>query len=128
MSYSALDLKDAFHQVSVHPDHVHKTAVQTPFGLFVYNKMPFGLKNAPPVFQCFIDIILDRVDCAIAYIDDILVFSRTYEDHVRDLEMVLRRLNEYGLVLNVPKSQFSQTPVTFLGLEFDARAFNRLCP
>ena len=56
--FSALDLADAFHQVLVEPDDIHKTAVQTPLGLFEFARMPFGFKNAPAVFQSFVEIVL----------------------------------------------------------------------
>ena len=68
--FSALDLKDAFHQVPVAEEERHKTAVRTPKGLYMFCMMPFGLKNAPSVFQYVADVMLDGLrDCCVIYID-----------------------------------------------------------
>ena len=86
--------------------------------------MPFGLKNAPAVFQSFVEIVLAPIkDFAVCYIDDILVFSDSYEEHVQHLYKLLDRLQEYGLILNVEKSKFFQTTVQFLGLELSESGF-----
>jgi len=117
--FSAMDLTDAFFQVAVEPDDIPKTAVQTPKGLYEFVKMPFGMKNAPSYFQAHIEIVLDNMrKFTIAYIDDILVFSRSYEEHLEHLTCVFDRLQEYGMIINVDKSKFFQTKIQFLGLEF----------
>ena len=86
--------------------------------------MPFGLKNAPAVFQCLAEIMIEPLKkFALIYIDDILIFSDTYEEHVEHLKLLCARLKEFALVLNVTKSKFFQTSVHFLGLEFSAAGY-----
>jgi hypothetical protein len=114
---SKIDLKSAFNLLRVAPGQEWKTAFQTPWGLFEYLVMPFGLANAPAIFQRFIQHCLrEFLDvCCFVYIDDILVFSKTREQHVIDLQNVLRKLRQYSLKSLLGKCQFIQSSVKFLG-------------
>ena len=87
----------------VRPEDVHKTAVVTPFGLFEFLRMPFGLRNAGQTFQRMMDEILAGLDYCFVYLDDILVASRSMEEHEIHLREVLTRLQQHGLVLNAEK-------------------------
>ena len=105
----------------MHPDDVPKTAVITPFGLFEFLSMPFGLRNAAQTFQRFIDEVLRGLPYVHPYIDDILIASDNKIDHVKHLEEVFNRLSNFGLTINSSKCEFGQTSIKFLGhmIRFD---------
>jgi len=117
---SKVDLKNAYYSVKIHPRDIHKTAVTTPFGLFEFLQMSFGLTGAASTFQRFMNFIFRDFDFVICFIDDILIMSRTYEEHMKHLRMVFERLAEYGLVINVEKCVFCVDEVEFLGHKVSA--------
>lgn len=94
-----------------------KTTARTPFGLFEFIKMPFGLRNAAQTFQRFMHDILRDFDSSYSYLDDILIASDTLEQHKAQVEAVLRKLNEVGLTLNPSKCEYAQPEIAFLGFK-----------
>ncbi len=115
--FSSLDLTSGYWQVEVAEDDKCKTAFATPMGLYECNRMPFGLQNAPATFQrlmmtCFSDLNLSSV---LIYLDDIIVFSSTVEEHIQRLNMVFQRLREHGLKLKPSKCHILQEKVHYLG-------------
>ena len=119
--FSTLDLAAGYWQIQVVPESRPKTAFATHQGLFEFRVMPFGLTNAPAVFQRLVQEVLEGLnpeggpDFVSAYIDDILVFSRTLEEHMEHLRLVIDRVMKAGLKLNPAKCKFIQQEVEYLG-------------
>ena len=113
--FTTIDLTKAYHQIPVSEEHISKTAVITPIGLFEYKFMPFGLRNAAQTFQRFIDQLLFTSSCALAYIDDILIGSADLESHQRDVTEIFKILNLNKLQINLNKCVFCEKEVKFLG-------------
>lgn len=113
--FTKIDLVKAYFQIPVAEGDRHKTAVTTPFGLFEFNRMPFGLRNAAQTFQRFVDAVLRGLKFCHGYLDDLLVASKDEEEHRTHLEQIFQRLRKYGLSINVAKSRFAEEEVEYLG-------------
>ena len=113
--FSTIDFHMAYHQISIADEDVPKTAVITPFGLFEYTSMTFGLRNAGQSFQRYIHRALGDLDFVFVYIDDILIASSNEEEHERHLRTVFQRLKDFSLRINVAKCQFGCSDLEFLG-------------
>ncbi|KAJ3685689.1 hypothetical protein LUZ61_014853 [Rhynchospora tenuis] len=114
--YSKFDLKSGFHQVAMDPDSIEWTAFVVPNGLYEWLVMPFGLKNAPAIFQRKMDNCFRGMEEFIAvYIDDILVFSENEGQHAKHLQKMLEICEKWGLVLSPTKMKIAVQEIEFLG-------------
>ena len=115
--FSSMDLMSGYWQIEMDPESREKTAFITHAGLFKFNVMPFGLLNAPSCFQRLMECVLRGLNWRIAliYLDDVLVYSRTFDEHLQHLRLVFNRFREAGLKLKPKKCFFGQKNVKFLG-------------
>ena len=119
--FSTLDLASGYWQIRMSPTSREKTAFVTPQGLYEFCVMPFGLTNAPAVFQRLMQQLVTGLnpaagpDFVVVYIDDILVFSPTLEQHLHHLRAVIMRISEAGLKLKLSKCHFIRSEVEYLG-------------
>ena len=113
--FSKIDLIRGYHQVPVTDSNISKTAVITPFGLFEFLCMPFGLKNAAQAFQRLMDSVCQSLDFVFVYLDNILVVSTLSQAHLSHLKQLFQPLSEHGLVINLSKCEFGRLHLVFLG-------------
>ena len=114
--FTSLDLKSGYWQVRMSDKDKEKTAFACQKGLFKFNVMPFGLANAPSVFMMLMNIVLSGLEgFACAYINDILIFSETLEQHMKNIQMVFERLEQHNLKLKLKKCQFMREEIKYLG-------------
>ena len=115
--FSVLDQTRAYYQGFVSEKDQHKTAFVTPWGLYQWVRIPFGLTNAPAKFQRYMEETVEgfRDDYALPYLDDIIVYSKTFEEHLEHIRKVIQRTREKGLKLNLSKCDFFRRSVKFLG-------------
>src|SRR5713226_5057347 len=114
---SFLDGFSGYNQVVVHPDDQEKTAFNTPWGTFMYAKMPFGMMNVGDTFQRAMDLafvgLKDKF--VLIYLDDLTVYSHNHHDHLQHLRKVFLKCRRYGISLNPKKSQFALSEGKLLG-------------
>ncbi|GFW71945.1 hypothetical protein TNCV_3221211 [Trichonephila clavipes] len=113
--FSKIDIFKAFHQIPIAECDIPKTAVTTPWDLYEYTHLCFGLVNAPQTFMRFIHEVLRGLPFRFVYLDDILCYSENAEEHRSHLRTIFRRLSSYGLKLNISKCVFCVTELIFLG-------------
>ena len=114
--FSKLDLKSGFYQIPINEQDKQKTAFITPFGLFQFNVLPMGLKNSPPTFQKVMSNTLKACrSFSLVYLDDIIVFSKAFADHIHHLTQVLLALQVKNIVLNPPKCDLASQKIDYLG-------------
>jgi Reverse transcriptase (RNA-dependent DNA polymerase). len=115
--FSTLDLASGFHQIEMAEEDIPKTAFNTEQGHFEYLRMPFGLRNSPATFQRVMDNILRGIqnERCLVYLDDIIIFSTSLQEHIDRLREVFDRLRAANFKVQLDKSEFLRTEVAYLG-------------
>ena len=113
---SKLDLSKGFYQIPIREQDCVKTAFCSPYGKYQFTRMPFGLCNAPATFQRSMhDVLRGQEEHSATYIDDILIYSRVWEEHLQHIQAVLEALREYGLTAKPKKCRWGARSLEYLG-------------
>ena len=122
--FSKIDLSHAYQQLMLDEESPMLTAINTTKGLFVYNRMPFGISAAPGIFQRTMERLIQGIPMTVVYLDDILVTGHTPEEHHTHLKQVLERLQKAGLRLKREKCSFGRPSCTYLGHRIDGEGIH----
>ena len=115
--FTCLDLRSGYWQIRLAEDAKEKTTFTCWYGHFQFRVMPFGLTNAPATFQRMMnDILRKYIDCCtMVYLDDVIIFSKTEDEHIQNVLDVVRALHEQELILNEKKCKWGCTSILYLG-------------
>ena len=114
--FTTLDLRSSYYHINLNEESKTKTAFVTPFGKYELNAVPFGLAQVPAYFQQLISMVLQNFrDFVMAYLDDIIIFSRTPEEHLKHIEIIFQKLKAAGLKLKESKCDFFKSEIHYLG-------------
>ena len=114
--FTTLDLRSGYYHISLSANSKAKTAFVTLFGKYQFEAVPFGLAQAPAYFQQLISMVLQGCsDFAMAYLDDIIIFSKNEEEHLKHIEIIFQKLKEAGLKLKESKCDFFKREIHYLG-------------
>jgi len=121
--FTSIDLYSGFHQQRLSNEDSLKTTINTRYGQYRWKVIPFGLKNSGPAFQRMMNTVLAEYldDFVLLYLDDILVFDKNEEDHKKHVSMVLKKLEDAKLIVNMKKCKFNQRELTFLGYHVSSK-------
>ena len=113
--FTTLDLRAGYHHILLDKPSIPKTAFNSSFGKYEYVKVPFGLAEAPPYFQELMTGILNDFNFAIAYLDDIIIFSKTPQEHLSHIRKVFKKLWSSKLSMKMSKCNFFSKEIQYLG-------------
>ena len=124
--FTKLDLAQAYQQLPLDQKSQEYCIINTHQGLYRFTRLPFGVASAPAVFQRVIDTILQGIPHVLCYLDDLLITGTTEEEHLQNLEEVLRRLQQHGITLKRSKCKFFQDSVEYLRHCIDGQGLHTL--
>ena len=107
-------MTDSFFQTCIHPNNIHKTAITTPLGAYEWCVMPMGLCNSPPIHQQRMLTVLRKQICHV-YMDDIIIWSNSLEEHANHVRIILQTLQDAGLYIIKKKTSLFNYQISFLG-------------
>ncbi|MGL6009303.1 MAG: reverse transcriptase family protein, partial [Culicoidibacterales bacterium] len=115
--FTLLDATSGYYQIEINEDDKEKTAFRWKSGFYEFNRMPFGLCNAPATFQRTMDIIFNGINghFVIPYLDDVIIFSKNHQDHIEHVQAVMDRIEDAGIKLNKSKCKFFKSEIEILG-------------
>ena len=113
--YTTLDLRSDYQCIALDKDSIKKTAFVALFGKYEYLKVPFGLAQTPAYFQNFINKVLNGLNFTLAYLDDVIIFSDTTDQHLKHIQIVLTKLKQANLKLKKNKCAFFKKELHYLG-------------
>jgi hypothetical protein len=113
--FTSIDLLKGFHQIGLDHESILKTAFATVFGQFEFLRLPFGLNSAPAIFQAAMTEALAGIQDVHVYIDDVIIYTATFEEHLATLQAVLQRLIKVNLKVKLSKCEFGRTELLYLG-------------
>ncbi|UYV64813.1 K02A2.6-like, partial [Cordylochernes scorpioides] len=125
INFSKIDLSQAYLQLELDENSKEMAVINTHKGLYRYNRLPFGIASAPAIWQRIIEQILSGIPGTLVYLDDILITGESEADHLRNLEAVLNKLNEYGLKANREKCNFFQESLEYCGHVIDKMGLHK---
>ena len=122
-----LDLASGDLQIPIAEKDRHKRAFILPNGLYQFSVLPFRISTAPLIFQRATDFVLSglKFEKCLVYLDDIIIYSKTFSQHLKDIEVVLDRLNSFDMTVKITKCEFAASSLEFLGHELDSEG---ICP
>ena len=113
--FTKIDLKKAYWNLPIFEGHKHKSTIVTPFGAYYFNRVPFGISSAPNSYQKAMSAIFEGIQDLFIYMDDLLIYSKSQEDHEKTVEEVLKRLHENGIAISLHKCEWNRQEVDYLG-------------
>ena len=116
--FTILDMKSGYHHIELHEPHKERTAFTVgPLGFYEFHRMPFGLVNAPATYQRLMEQCFEglHLDICYIYLDDLIIFSKTFEEHITRLEKIFQRLRDVNLKLSPKKCEFFKRKVKYVG-------------
>jgi len=116
--FTVLDMKSGYHQVELHDDHKERTAFTVgSLGFYQYDRLPFGLSNAPATYQRMMEQVLDELNGTVChiYLDDVIIVSNSFKEHLAHIKQVFQRFSDTNLKLSPKKCSFFQTKVKYVG-------------